>query len=201
MMNHTSGIQTPVRVSRSPGLHRYTLFRRAGLGVPLAAVLVLAAGCGSTQSAPTTTRATSTGSGISIKSMTLASATLPGVGAVLTGPSGRTLYLFTADSSDATSCTGQCAVVWPPLVVSSGTRPALASGVPGTLGTAMRPGGSSQVTYDGHRLYYYEGDTAAGQDKGQGLEGSWFVVSTSPTSTAGTPTTTSPGGGGGGVGF
>lgn len=201
---------TPVTMSQSPGCHRRTPLRRSGLVAALAAIAVLAAACTSAQSAPTTSKAVPATSGASTTSVKLAAATIPGVGSVLTGPNGMTLYYFTTDSSNSTSCTGQCAVVWPPLVAPAGTQPALASGVSGTLGTAMRPDGSTQVTYKGHLLYYYQGDTAAGQDKGQGVEGTWFVVTTSNTSPAPSPTTspaasptttTTAGGGGGGVGF
>ncbi len=167
----------------------------------LAAIAVLAAACSSGQSASTTTQAPSP-SGGSAATVRLAAATLPSVGSVLTGPNGKTLYYFTTDTPTSTTCTGQCAVVWPPLVVSAGTKAALASGVTGTLGTATRPDGSTQVTYKGHLLYYYEGDSAPGQDKGQGLDGTWFVATTSGgTPSAGGSTTTTAGGGGGGVGF
>jgi predicted lipoprotein with Yx(FWY)xxD motif len=168
----------------------------------LAAIAVLAAACSSGQSASTTTKPTAAASSASTKSVKLASSSIPGVGSVLAGPNGRTLYYFTTDSSTSTSCTGQCAVVWPPLVVPAGAQPALASGVSGTLGTVMRPDGSTQVTYNGHLVYYYQGDTAAGQDKGQGVDGTWFVLTTSGSSAAaGSTTTTTSGGGGGGVGF
>jgi predicted lipoprotein with Yx(FWY)xxD motif len=176
--------------------------RRTLLIASFAAIAVLAAACGSASSATTTTKAPSTGSGASTPSVRLASASLPGVGSVLTGPNGMTLYYLTTDTSSSSACTGQCAVVWPPLVAPAGAQPALASGVPGALGTVTRPDGSTQVTYMGHPLYYYQGDTAPGQDKGQGLDGTWFVVKTSTTSaTTGSTTTTGAGGGGGGVGF
>ena len=179
-----------------------TPLRRPVLTAALAAIAVLAAACSSGQSATTTTKAAPTGSGVSTTAVKLASAKLPSVGSVLTGPNGKTLYYFTTDSGTATSCTGQCAVIWPPLVVSAGTQAALASGVSGTVGTAMRPDGSTQVTYKGHLLYYYKGDTAPGQDKGQGLDGTWFVATTSSASSAPSPSpTTTAGGGGGGVGF
>jgi predicted lipoprotein with Yx(FWY)xxD motif len=172
------------------------------LVIPLLAVGGLAAACGSSQSSPTTTKATSGGTGGSTTSLRLAASTLPSVGSVLTGPNGRTLYYFTSDSSGATACTGQCAVVWPPLVVPAGTSPVLPSGVSGSVSTASRPDGSTQVTYQGHRLYYYEGDTAPGTDKGQGVDGTWFVLSTSASAPMVNPTTTTgAGGGGGGVGF
>ncbi len=190
----------PATINQSFGRYRRTPLLSSLLVASLAATAVLAAACSSGQSSPTTTKATAAASSASTKSVKLAAVTLPSVGSVLTGPNGRTLYYFTTDSGSSTSCTGQCAAVWPPLVVPSGARPALSSGVSGTIGTATRPDGSTQVTYDGHLVYYYQGDTAAGQDKGQGVDGTWFVLKTSNASAARSPTTTS-GGGGGGVGF
>lgn len=214
--------------NETPSRRRTMTTRRLLLAASFATVAVLAAACTSAQSSPTTTKVTPTGSSPPTKSVDLDSAALPGVGSVLTGPNGRTLYYFTTDSPTATTCTGECAVVWPPLVVPAGHRPALTSGVPGMLGTVVRPDGSTQVTYNGHLLYYYQGDTAPGQDKGQGVAGTWFVLKTSaatppatappatepaatapmptappataPPATAPPTTTTSPGGGGG-VGF
>jgi predicted lipoprotein with Yx(FWY)xxD motif len=172
--------------------------RRSALMATLAGIAVLAAACSSGGSASTTTQAAPSGPGSLAATVKLAAATLPSVGSVLTGPTGKTLYYFTTDSPTSTTCTGQCAVIWPPLVVTNGTKAALASGVPGTLGTVMRPDGSTQVTYKGHLLYYYQGDTA----KGQGLDGTWFVATTSGgPPPAGGSTTTTAGGGGGGVGF
>jgi predicted lipoprotein with Yx(FWY)xxD motif len=167
----------------------------------IAGIAVLAAACGSAASSTTTTQATSPGSSASTKSVELASATLPSIGPVLTGPNGRTLYYFTSDSSGSSTCTGQCAVVWPPLVVPAGSKPARSSGVGGAVATLMRPDGSTQVTYNGHPLYYFQGDTAPGQDKGQGVDGTWFVLSTSSTTPAVSPTTTTSPGGGGGIGY
>jgi predicted lipoprotein with Yx(FWY)xxD motif len=168
----------------------------------VAGVAVLAAACGSSSSAPTTTGTPATGSGTSASALRLAAVTLPKVGSVLTGPNGKTLYYFTTDTAGATTCTGQCAVVWPPLTVPAGATAMLPSGVTGTVTTVQRPDGSAQVSYDGHLLYYYQGDTAAGQDKGQGVDGTWFVSTTSGSASgSGATTTTGAGGGGGGVGF
>jgi predicted lipoprotein with Yx(FWY)xxD motif len=192
----------------SPVAHRRMSPRRPLLIASIAAVAVLAAACTSATSSPTTTKAAptgttaSTGTSASTSSVKLASVTLPGVGSVLTGPNGMTLYYFTTDTPTSTTCTGECAVVWPPLVVPAGSKAALASDVTGALGTVTRPDGSTQVTYENHLLYYYEGDKAAGQDNGQGLEGTWFVAKTAGSAPAASPTTTAkPGGGGGGVGF
>ncbi len=181
---------SPETMSHSTRSRGNLLLRRSGLVASLAGIAVLAAACGSGQSASTTTTSSSAGTGVSARSIKLSSSTIPSVGSVLTGPSGRTLYYYTADSSTATNCTGQCAVVWPPLVVPAGTNAVLSSGISGTLGTVMRPDGSTQVTYKGHLLYYYQGDTAPGQDKGQGLGGTWFVATPSGSIPAATTTTT-----------
>jgi hypothetical protein len=47
------------------------------------------------------------------------------------------------------------------------------------LGTITRSDGTKQVTYDGHALYYFAGDSAAGQTNGQGSDSfgaKWWLV-------------------------
>jgi predicted lipoprotein with Yx(FWY)xxD motif len=44
------------------------------------------------------------------------------------------------------------------------------------LSTSKQANGSSQVTYGGKPLYYFAGDKAPGDTKGQGLNGVWWVV-------------------------
>jgi len=171
--------------------------RRLALVVPLAGIALVAAACGSSQSSPATTSAPSTPAPTSAAK--LSSATISSVGSVLTGPNGKTLYYFTTDSPTSSTCTGTCAATWPPLVVSGGSKAALGSGLTGTLGSLTRPDGTTQVTYDQHPLYYYSSDTAAGQAKGEGVDGTWFVLKTSGSPGATSPSTTQ--GGGGGVGF
>jgi len=50
------------------------------------------------------------------------------------------------------------------------------AGVSGQLGTLTRPDGSTQVSFAGHPLYYWQGDTKAGDVTGNGVEG--FSVAT-----------------------
>ncbi len=109
--------------------------------------------------------------------LTVGTASSADVGVFLTGPDGRTLYVLTTDGQDRTTCTGTCAAQWPPLTVSSGAGPAAGAGVTGQLGTFARPDGTVQVTYLGMPLYYYAGDTKAGDTAGQGIGGVWFVAS------------------------
>jgi len=99
--------------------------------------------------------------------------------------------MLTTEHNGAIECTGSCAQTWPPLTVPSGESPKLAANLKGTIGTVHRPEGTTQVTYNGHPLYYYAFDTAAGQAKGQGIGGVWFAVTTIATSSAPTTSTSS----------
>jgi predicted lipoprotein with Yx(FWY)xxD motif len=94
----------------------------------------------------------------------------------LTDSAGRTLYLYTRDKGTKSECYGACANLWPPLTA---TGPVTISGkytVPRDLGVTTRTDGTKQVTYGGHPLYYYAGDTAPGQTEGQGVGGVWFLI-------------------------
>jgi predicted lipoprotein with Yx(FWY)xxD motif len=98
-------------------------------------------------------------------------------GKVLVAANGRTLYLFTADKGKST-CYGQCAGFWPPLLAA---KPTVGAGLKTSkLGTTKRRNGKLQVTYAGHPLYFFAQDKKAGQIKGQGFVhfgGTWWVVS------------------------
>jgi predicted lipoprotein with Yx(FWY)xxD motif len=110
---------------------------------------------------------------------------------VLTSSSGFTLYSFAPDTSATSKCNGTCAQNWPPV-----KGPATASGVTGTFGTIKRSDGSVQATFDGHPLYTFVGDTAPGQNKGNGLNaagGLWHEVTTSDTAPAGSSSSGSGG--------
>jgi predicted lipoprotein with Yx(FWY)xxD motif len=73
---------------------------------------------------------------------------------------------------------GALAAAWPPYVASAAVR--AAAGVnPALLGTVRLSDGTTQVTYNGHPLYYFHGDGAPGTDHGQGLKAfgaDWYVV-------------------------
>jgi predicted lipoprotein with Yx(FWY)xxD motif len=105
---------------------------------------------------------------------TLGTATITGIGAVLTGPDGKTLYTYKPDGTGASACEGGCAKAWPP--VAATTVPALPAGATGKVSLIARSDGSKQVAYNGHPLYAYTGDTDPGQANGQGLGGVWFVA-------------------------
>jgi predicted lipoprotein with Yx(FWY)xxD motif len=100
-------------------------------------------------------------------------------GKYLAGVGGRALYLWVADGHDMSRCNGACAQAWPPLLTKS--TPSAANGVKASdLGTIAHKGGEKQVTYDGHPLYYFAGDSGRGMTKGQGSDSfgaKWWLVS------------------------
>ena len=98
------------------------------------------------------------------------------LGMILTGPTGNTLYIHAGDSATKSTCTGGCATAWPPLTVSAGGKASAGSGVTGQLGTLTRDDGSTQVTYAGMPLYYWQADAKAGDTTGQNVNG--FTVAT-----------------------
>lgn len=124
------------------------------------------------------------------------------LGSYLTADSGRSVYLWEADSAGTSTCTGACASVWPP-VTTTGTPQASGGATASDLGTITRSDGSHQVTYAGHPLYYFAKDSAPGQTTGEGSNGfgaKWWLVSptgspiTSGASVSSSPTASSGGG-------
>jgi predicted lipoprotein with Yx(FWY)xxD motif len=101
-------------------------------------------------------------------------------GTVVVNSSGLTLYSFAHDSKNKSTCYGACAKVWIPLTTKGSVVIKSGSGLSQTLvGTAKRTDGTTQVTYGGHPLYHYKGDTKAGQQNGQNKNqfgGHWYVV-------------------------
>ncbi len=99
----------------------------------------------------------------------------PQLGAILTDPQGMTLYTRKTDMPGMSSCTGQCATIWPPFH-PSGSSLTAPSSVTGKLDVITRDDGSKQVTYNGMPLYTYSKDMAPGDTTGQGVGGTWFVA-------------------------
>jgi predicted lipoprotein with Yx(FWY)xxD motif len=101
------------------------------------------------------------------------------LGQILVGANGKTLYLFEADTSTQSTCSGACAQAWPPLTTTG--APKVAAGATASLlGTTTRSDGTTQVTYSGHPLYYFVSDTKAGDTNGEGstaFGAGWDVLS------------------------
>jgi predicted lipoprotein with Yx(FWY)xxD motif len=102
------------------------------------------------------------------------------LGRILTDANGRTLYLFKKDKGAMSSCNGACASIWPPL--TGATRVAGPGLAAAKLGSIKRADGKTEVTYAGHPLYTYAGDSKPGQTSGQGLDdfgAEWYVLAPS----------------------
>ena len=148
--------------------------RRVAGAAALAMCGPLLAACSNTITASSFTVTPTTTKGV-----TLSTERSP-AGPVLATPSGRTLYDFTPDSPTSSACTkGLCVRLWPPLVTTT-TAPTVGKGLDLSLvGTIRRPDGQLQITYDGHPLYTWIGDTTAGMITGQALlnvGGYWYVI-------------------------
>lgn len=149
--------------------------------------LVLLAGCGSSNSdsssnssasADTTSSAGSGDSGSSESGPETIKTAKGDLGTILVDGEGKTLYLFEQDTGTTSTCSGGCAGEWP--AVTTDGAPQGGDGVTASmLGTSRRGDGSMQVTYAGHPLYYFSGDTAPSQTNGQGLDdfgAEWYVL-------------------------
>ena len=173
--------------------------------VALAAVGVLAAGCGSNDSGSSSggmggygSSGTAPASG-GASSVAMVSAASTSLGTILVDGSGRTLYLFEKDQPNQSACAGACAAAWP-VDQTSGT-PTAGSGVTASmLGTIKRGDNTTQVTYNQHPLYYFQGDSGAGQHNGQGINAfgaAWFAVAPAGGAVSGGATATTAANGGG----
>jgi predicted lipoprotein with Yx(FWY)xxD motif len=90
------------------------------------------------------------------------------LGTILTDGRGFTLYAFEADQGTTSACSGACATAWPPVTTTTAS-PQIGTGVTQSLvGQTARADGTQQLTYAGHPLYLFKGDSAAGSTKGQG---------------------------------
>jgi predicted lipoprotein with Yx(FWY)xxD motif len=167
----------------------------------LVAAALIAAGCGSSGGSAGSGGSGGSGgtqTGTPVSSSNAVKTTKIGGATVLTNAKGFTLYWFAPDTKTMSKCNGTCATFWPPV-----KGPATAGmGVTGKLGTITRSDGSLQATYNGHPLYTYKGDTAPGQNKGDGLNiegGLWHEVTASGSAPA--PNSSSSSSGNNGYGY
>ena len=144
----------------------------------LASALVLAA-CGGSNTSSTTPTSSTASTPSSPRPASVVGTTTSSLGTFLVDAKGRALYLWDADHGSKSTCNGACATDWPPLT-TTGAPKASGKVKASLLGTTKRSDGSREVTYAGHPLYYYVGDTAPGQTTGEGSDGfgsPWWVVS------------------------
>ena len=165
----------------------------AGVGGALGAALLVAACSSGSSSTGAAASGSPAGASSSSGSASASGATVietasSSAGAFLTDGSGRAVYLWAKDTGDMSNCSGACAGAWPP-VTASGTVTASGGAKASDLGTITRSDGTKQVTYDGHPLYYFVGDSGAGQTNGQGSDNfgaKWWLVAPSGAQITGT---------------
>jgi predicted lipoprotein with Yx(FWY)xxD motif len=167
---------------------RRTSLRTLGVGLPLAGAAVLVAACSSSSSSSAAAAAAATSPAATSPTAsaapaaaatgtTLALKTETGkAGIWLTNSTGRALYIYTKDKGTTSACYGACATAWPPLTATGKVTITGKYAVSTDLGFTTRTGGTKQVTYGGHPLYYFKGDTGAGQTNGEGVQGVWFLI-------------------------
>ena len=154
-------------------------FRLAALALALASALALAACGGSSSTGSSSTTSSSSSASSSPRSASVVGTSTSSLGTFLVDAKGRALYLWNADHGSKSTCSGACASAWPPLT-TTGMPKASGSAKSSLLGTTKRADGSSEVTYGGHPLYYFAGDSGPGQTNGQGsasFGSPWWVVS------------------------
>ncbi len=140
--------------------------RATAAALTVAALVLFGVALANAASTPTSATMSA---GTALKTTTIGGVT------VLTNSKGLTLYSFAPDTPTTSKCYGSCAAYWPPAI---GTA-AAGSGLPGKTGTIKRTDGSLQLTYNGHPLYTYVGDSGPGQANGNNLNlngGLWHEV-------------------------
>ena len=119
------------------------------------------------------------------------------LGKILVDLQGRALYLFLKDSGTTSECSDECANDWPP-VTTQGT-PTTGTGADASMvGTTTRSDGTTQVTYNGHPVYRFEGDKKAGDTNGEGLVAfgaAWYALSPAGDQVTGSGSSSSGGSG------
>jgi predicted lipoprotein with Yx(FWY)xxD motif len=145
----------------------------------LAVVALVASGCGNDDSTATTskTAATQTTSAASSATVSTKSSDL---GTILAGAGGKTLYMFASDKNGQSSCSGDCAAAWPP-VIASGKVTVSGEADQSKIGSVS---GTKQITYAGHPLYYYVKDADAEDVYGNDVDSfgaEWYALTPAGT--------------------
>ena len=154
------------------------LTRPLRFALPLVVAGLVAGACGSGSDEPTVAQApdaTAPPGGLIVPDGASVKLGETKLGKVLVGPDGKTLYGFTNDVDAKSTCSGACALAWPPAVVDASwaAGPGLDTAV---FATTTRDDGSLQLVAGKWPLYYFEGDATPGDTNGQGSGDVWFAV-------------------------
>jgi predicted lipoprotein with Yx(FWY)xxD motif len=142
----------------------------------IASLFVVLAACGGDTSSAASSPSPSAAQAPLVKTAT---ATVAGASqTILVGANGMTLYYYLPDKGGKITCTGQCLVNWPPLIVpSTKTSVAATSDITGKFTLlANTEANGSQVVYNNWPMYFWIKDKTPGDTTGQGVGGKWFVA-------------------------
>jgi predicted lipoprotein with Yx(FWY)xxD motif len=148
--------------------------------IVLGMAALLVAGCASTKKSSSGTPTAAATTAAAPAGAATVSAKMGALGNYLTDGSGKSLYLYTPDTSSTSTCYAQCIKYWLALMTTGAPKPGAGADA-SKLGTSPRKDGTTQVTYNGHPLYYFKGDKAAGDTSGQGNSGTWYLVTPAGT--------------------
>jgi predicted lipoprotein with Yx(FWY)xxD motif len=91
-------------------------------------------------------------------------------GKVLAAPNGMTLYIYDKDTEGVSTCYGDCAQYWPPMLGGPTSVEA------GFLTLTTRTDGTKQWTANKKPLYIFIQDKKPGDVKGDNFHNVWHVV-------------------------
>jgi predicted lipoprotein with Yx(FWY)xxD motif len=173
--------------------------------LPALSASALLAACGSSSNTTSSSTASSAATAAAKAALVTTATNAALHRTILVDAQGMTLYHLSGEGAGKWICTSSaCVGVWHPLVAPSG---GLSGGTVGSLGTTMRPDGTTQVTYQGMPLYTFAPDTSPGDVKGQDVKdvGTWTAVTigaaTAATSSSSSSSAPAAAGGGGYGGY
>jgi predicted lipoprotein with Yx(FWY)xxD motif len=149
---------------------------------PIALILTASAGCNrnrksadSATAAPAAAVIADTSAGVAVAvpidpGVELDVAAPPGAAIFLVDHNGRPVYTIADASGGNAKLTGDCAKNFTPVAGHSMAASGDTSVKSSMTGSMTRADGSKQATYNGKPLYYYNGDQAKGDAKGNGLK-------------------------------
>jgi predicted lipoprotein with Yx(FWY)xxD motif len=116
-----------------------------------------------------------------------------GLGNILVGDDGMTLYVFLKDSPGVSMCTGACATLWPGEALNLGDIPVAGPGVTAKVDALVVSDETALLTINGLPVYNYSLDKTPGDVLGQGFKGVWYVLDPSGALIKLTPGSMAPG--------
>ena len=99
---------------------------------------------------------------------------------IIVDGAGKTVYMYMPDGTSKTSTvSASIKANWPPVKAAASTPKVSSDLDQSKVAVNMQSDGTSQLSYNGHLLYYFINDTAPGDAKGNTLGNVWYALSAS----------------------